>query len=361
MRVLVGLSGGVDSSVTACLLKEAGYEVIGATMSIWDKEKYQNLFSKEMKNSCFAPHEQDEKACRALCEKIGIKYQVIDCTKEYQKVVLDNFKSEYLSGRTPNPCIVCNSSIKFDVLPKSAKAQGLMFDKFATGHYVRILYNQTSKRYCLQTAVDQTKDQSYFLYRLTQEQLSQVLTPLGDYTKENVREMARKYGLDVSEKKDSQDFYTGDINDLIEEPDKTGNFVDTSGKILGHHNGIWHFTIGQRRGLGVSAARPLYVVALNPEKNEVVLGYEEENYGSSLVVSNLNWVSVEALTEKQDVFLKLRSSQKPFKAIFEPINDQNARLVFYEPQKAVATGQSAVFYHEDGFVLGGGVIESTKD
>lgn len=358
MKVLVGLSGGVDSSVVACVLKEKGYDVIGATMTIWDKAKHSTI--NLQKDSCFSSHEEDISIARKLCEKLGVPYHVIDCTKQYQKIVLDNFKSEYLAGRTPNPCVICNAHIKFEALPEGAKAIGIDFDKFATGHYARLTYNEEIKRYQLQQGLDIKKDQSYFLYRLQQDQLSKILMPLGDITKEEVRNIARKYGLDVSEKIDSQDFYKGDINDIIQEKPQIGNFVNQSGKILGKHQGIWNYTVGQRRGLGISADRPLYVIGINKEKSEVVLGYDEECYKDSLIADGLTWLSIPEITEEKDVFVKLRSSQMQISAKYIPNADNTATISFSAPQKAVASGQSAVFYDEKGYVLGGGFIKSTS-
>jgi len=359
MKILVGMSGGVDSSVTACLLKEAGHEVIGATMSIWDKARHYNITAH--KDACFSPHEeQDIKEAEAICKKLDIPYYVIDCTKQYQKMVLDNFKAEYLAGHTPNPCVMCNATIKFEALPRSAVEQGIEFDKFATGHYARLSYNEELGRYQLRRAVDGKKDQSYFIYRLQQEQLAKIMLPLGEYSKEDVRNLARKYGLKVSDKPDSQDFYTGDINDILQQEPKVGNFVDKNGKILGKHQGIWNFTIGQRRGLGISADRPLYVIGLNKDKNEVVLGYAEDGMKESLLAGDLTWLSVPALKEKTMLKVKVRSSQNPISAEFEPQGEQGI-VRFFEKQKAIAVGQSVVFYDDNDYVLGGGIIKGTEN
>ena len=355
MKILVGMSGGVDSSAAAYLLKQAGYEVIGATMSIWDKNtKFNGNINAD---SCFSPHEeQDIEAARAICAKLDIPYHVFDCSEEYKKIVLHNFKTEYMSGRTPNPCVWCNATIKFDALPNTARAQGLEFDKFATGHYARLEFDQTSQRYCILRGVDAKKDQSYFLYRLSQAQMGRILLPLGAYTKTQVREFARLAGLEVADKADSQDFYSGSINDILQNEPQIGNFVDRNGKILGQHQGFWNYTIGQRRGMGVSAEKPLYVIGINKDKNEVTLGFTDETLRDSLTCSNLAWGAVEGIDAARKVLVRIRSSQVPTPAEIAPLADGRVSVKFENLQKAVAAGQSVVFYDGD-IVLGGGIID----
>lgn len=356
MKYLVGLSGGVDSSVTALILKQQGHEVIGATMSIWGKD---GIALKEgHKGACYGPDEKEDiEEARKIAEQIGIPYYVFDCSERYERIVLDNFKKEYLEGRTPNPCVWCNAQVKFGLLPQLAKANGINFDKFATGHYARV--EEENGRFLLKRGIATKKDQSYFLYRLKQEQLREIYLPLGCKTKEEIREIAKVNGLNSAEKPDSQDFYGGDYNELLNIEDKIGNIVDTNGKILGTHKGIWNYTIGQRKGIGIAASEALYVLELRKETNEVVVGFADKTFKNSLVANKLNWIATDKLTEEMNVTAKIRSTQQPVPVKIIPIGEDEVKVIFEDAQKSIAIGQSAVFYQGDT-VLGGGIIASVE-
>lgn len=362
MKILVGMSGGVDSSVAALILKEQGYEVIGAIMSIWSEDKHKRLapsVGNSCKDACYGPNEKEDiEEARKIAEQIGIPFHVFDCSKEYEQIVLDNFKNEYLSGRTPNPCIRCNSLIKFDVLPFLAKKSGLDFDKFATGHYARVDFDSEKNRYILKTGINPKKDQSYFLYRLRQDQLEKILMPLGGHEKSEIRGIAKNNGLKVYDKPDSQDFYGGDYNELLEVAPKEGNIVDQSGKILGVHQGIWNYTIGQRKGLGIAHTNPLYVIELNKDKNEVIVGEIDETFKQSLVAVDLNWVSIDGLDGETKAQAKVRSAQMPTDVTLKPLGDK-VFVEFDDMQKSLTLGQSVVFYKDD-ILLGGGIIDAVK-
>jgi tRNA-specific 2-thiouridylase len=356
MRILVGLSGGVDSAVAALLLKQQGHEIIGATMSIWGKGDSIVPQGGSCKDACYGPNEKEDiEQAKNIAEFLGIPYYVFDCVDQYEKIVLENFKEEYLSGRTPNPCIWCNSLIKFDVLPFVAKQAGLEFDKFATGHYAKVEYDESKNRYALRKGINPKKDQSYFIYRLKQRQLENILLPLGGYTKEEIRQIAKDNGLNVHDKPDTQDFYSGDYNELLEVSEKEGNIVDLNGNVLGVHKGIWNYTVGQRKGIGIAAPNPLYVLSLNKEKNEVVVGEEDATLKKSLIADDLNWVSVEKLQEPTQVTAKIRSAQTPVEVLIIPLGD-SVQVEFENMQKSITPGQSIVFYDDD-LVLGGGIIE----
>lgn len=355
MKILVGLSGGVDSSVAALILKQQGHEVVGATMSIWGKD---GMAAKSgHKNACYGPDEKEDiEEARKIAAQIDIPYYVFNCVEQYEKIVLDNFKSEYIQGRTPNPCVWCNALVKFGVLPLIAKENGIEFDKFATGHYARV--EEKDGRFLLKRGIAPHKDQSYFLYRLKQEQLKNIILPLGNYTKDQIRKIAKDNGLEVAEKPDSQDFYDGDYNELLGVKEKDGNIVDLDGKVLGHHKGIWNYTIGQRKGIGVSATEPLYVLELRKDTNEVVIGPADKTFKKELTAVNLNWIAFDKLENERKVYAKIRSTQQPTPVTITQ-NGDNVDVVFDELQKSIAIGQSVVFYDED-VVLGGGVIDQVR-
>lgn len=354
MKIAAGLSGGVDSSVAAALLKQAGHEVTGITMKIWQDGRYRG----GDRDACFGPGEEDDIAsAAAVCRRLDIPYHVFDCSEAYEKAVLEYFRAEYLAGRTPNPCVRCNSLMKFGVLPNLARKSGLSFDRFATGHYVRSA--PENGRHVIRTARDIAKDQSYFLYRLTQQQLAELYFPLGGLTKAEVRRLAEDFGLAVSNKPDSQDFYSGDHRELLRTPDRPGNIVDANGKVLGTHRGFWHYTIGQRRGLGIAAREILYVTALNPCRNEVVVGPLRETLHSQLLVRDCNWVSVAEPAAPFKAEVKIRSASAPAAAEISPEGNGLWRVSFADPVASAAAGQSAVFYDGE-LLLGGGIIETVQ-
>ncbi|MDR0956830.1 MAG: tRNA 2-thiouridine(34) synthase MnmA [Endomicrobium sp.] len=357
MKILVGLSGGVDSAVTAYLLKNQGYEVIGAIMSIWDNSI--PISKTKEYEACLGPEDEDIKTTRRIADFLKIPLYILDCHKEYKKIVIENFRNEYKEGRTPNPCVWCNTYIKFGVLPQMTKKMGISFDKFATGHYANIEFNNSINLYQLKKAVDQNKDQTYFLYRLSQKILSETIFPLGKYSKEQIRTIAEKIKLPVAKKPDSQDFYCGNYNDILQLPVITGNIIDKSGKILGKHNGIWNYTIGKRRGLGLPGGtkKPLYVTNILAKQNVIVIGTKEDLYSSYTTLAKVLWCSIPAPKKPIKVKAKIRQQHKPAKAIVTPQKSDIAIVEFEVPQMSITAGQSVVFYKDD-IVLGGGIIKS---
>ena len=353
-RVVVGMSGGVDSSVAAWLLKEQGYDVIGVTMQIWQDEEEK---LQEENGGCCGLTAVDD--ARRVAASLDIPYYVMNFKREFKENVIDYFVDEYIGGRTPNPCIACNRFVKWESLLKRSMDIGA--DYIATGHYARV-EQLPNGRYAVRTSATGRKDQTYALYNLTQEQLKRTLMPVGGYTKEEIREMAAKMNLPVAHKPDSQDICfvpDGDYASFIEKTaDQTfpqGNFVLTDGTIVGRHNGIIHYTVGQRKGLRVAMGYPVFVLAIRPETNEVVLGKAEESLSRYVWADLINFMSVEDLKEPKKVWAKIRYNHKGAWCTVERTGEDEILCTFDEPLRAAAPGQAVVLYDGE-YVLGGGTI-----
>lgn len=353
--VVVGMSGGVDSSVAAWLLKEQGYDVIGVTMQIWQDEDAE---VQEAEGGCCGLSAVDD--ARRVAMDLGIPYYVMNFKEEFRKNVMDYFAGEYVEGRTPNPCIACNRHVKWESLLRRSIAIGA--DYIATGHYAQI-DRLPGGRYSLKTSVTAAKDQTYALYNLTQEQLSHTLMPVGSYHKEEIRDMAERLGLPVAHKPDSQEIcfipdhdYASFIEEYTGRELPPGNFVDLDGNVLGRHRGITHYTVGQRKGLNLSMGRPVFVVEIRPETNEVVIGDNQDVFTNVLRCDKLNWMAVDGLHGKSmDVLAKIRYSHKGSPCTIREIGNDMVECRFHEPVRAVTPGQAVVFYDGD-YVAGGGTI-----
>ena len=353
-KVVVGMSGGVDSSVAAYLLKKQGYDVIGVTMQIWQEE---DEFVQEENGGCCGLSAVDD--ARRVAQMIGIPHYVMNFRKDFKDKVIDYFCEEYLNARTPNPCIACNRYVKWESLLKRCLDIGA--DYIATGHYSQIT-KLDNGRYALKCSKTQKKDQTYALYNLTQNQLSKTLMPIGAYTKDEVRQIAEEIGLLVANKPDSQDIcfvpdgdYASFIENTTDQVLQTGDFVTPEGKILGKHKGIIHYTVGQRKGLGLALGYPAFVLEIRPETNEVVIGTYEESLTYTVRANELNFMSVEQITEPVRVFAKIRYNHKGAWCTVERTGEDEIVCTFDEPIRAATPGQAVVLYDGE-YVLGGGTI-----
>jgi tRNA-specific 2-thiouridylase len=363
--IAVAMSGGVDSSTVAAMLRADGHTIIGLTMQLWNQRRLagQEGMPESVQGRCCSL--DDVYDARRVAEHIGIPYYVVNHEERFEREVVRPFVAEYLSGRTPIPCSLCNNHLKFDQLLVVARQIGA--ERVATGHYARVAYDDACGRWQLKRPADKSKDQTYFLFGLTQDQLSRTLFPLGDMTKPQVRDLARKHGLALAEKPDSQeicfvpggdykrfiDAYLADRGEAL--PDTAGELVTTHGEVIGEHHGIHNFTVGQRKGLGVATGSPLYVIQISGANKQVIVGGEENLYSRTLRARRVNLISVDDLREPMRVSVKIRHRHEPAAALMEQVSDDEALVTFDESQRAITPGQAAVFYDGD-IVVGGGWI-----
>lgn len=354
-KVVIGMSGGVDSSVGAYLLKQSGYDVMGVTMQIWQDEALEVV---EENGGCCGLSAVDD--ARRIALQLEIPYYVMNFKTEFKEKVIDYFVDEYLRGRTPNPCIACNRYVKWESLFSKSLAIGA--DYIATGHYAQII-QLPNERFTLKKSVTEAKDQTYALYNLTQHQLSHTLMPVGQYTKDQIRKIAGEISLRVANKPDSQEIcfipdhdYARFIEESVQRELPEGDFVDIRGNVIGRHKGIIHYTVGQRKGLNLSLGHPVFVVAIRPEKNEVVIGDSDEVYADQLYADTLNFMSIPKLEGTMRVQAKIRYNHRGSACTIQMTGDDELLCIFDEPQRAITPGQAVVFYDGD-IVVGGGTIQ----
>ncbi len=370
MKIAVAMSGGVDSSAAAAILKEQGHELVGFTMQLWDQRRGINVDENgdPLPSRCCSL--DDVYDARRVAEELGFPFYVLNLERDFEREVVEPFVTSYLSGETPIPCVTCNSRLKFASLDRLAVSLGC--EKVATGHYARVEFDPATNRYKLLRGKNQQKDQSYFLWELTQAQLSRALFPLGEMSKPEARDAARQHGLaGVSEKKESQEIcfvpdgdYAGFIDRYLEAENATerlpgaGEIVNAAGKVIGRHEGIHRYTVGQRRGIGIAGERPLYVISIDAEKNRVTAGPAEELLSNELTVARVNWIAFDDPAEPVRAEVRVRYRHTAAAALITPLEDQRARIVFDEPQRAITPGQASVFYRGDEVVGGGWIVKS---
>jgi tRNA-specific 2-thiouridylase len=360
-KVMVAMSGGVDSSVAALLLQKSGYDVIGATMQIWPDLSENDV---EIEGGCCSLSAVED--ARGVANKLGIPFYVLNYKDKFKKNVIDYFVKEYLAGKTPNPCIACNKYLKFDLFLDKAKQ--LDIDYIATGHHAKRVFDEKNGIYNLVKSHDVNKDQTYALYNFNQYQLSKTLLPIGDYEKSKVRDLAMELGLSVADKPDSQEIcfvkdnnYSGFIETYTKRNLRNGGyFKDINGNVLGEHNGIHNYTIGQRKGLGITFGKPMFIVEIDNEENTIVLGENKDLFSTELIAVEVNYISGIIPKNKFNASSKIRYSAKAEESVVEPINSNSVKITFSKPQRAITPGQSAVFYDND-VVIGGGIISKTKN